>query len=283
MRLTVLHHGHRLRARLFFALTERLSRVEAVDLPKMLLYRPEFFGRTMLALSAPVMRGPSFFSAGEREFMAMRTAQWQRCPFCIEAHTELVRIASAGAMDPADADSIRPQLAAVLRLLETVSCTPDLAAAEDVERVRAAGVPEPAIADALRVNLIFNVISRLANAFGFTLRDGQLHSGTRALHRFGYRFPGFLTRGRPRLQPAGLVDELRRCAVEPPASARAYAALVRDASYRVTDADVARLKDAGHSEDEIFEITVAAAVAAGLRSLDAGSAAQAASRGPSTV
>jgi alkylhydroperoxidase family enzyme len=38
----------------------------------------------------------------------------------------------------------------------------------------------------------------------------------------------------------------------------------------VTDADVAALKAAGHSEDEIFERTVVVAVAEGLRRLDAG-------------
>jgi alkylhydroperoxidase family enzyme len=41
-------------------------------------------------------------------------------------------------------------------------------------------------------------------------------------------------------------------------------------AYEVTDADVQRLKDAGFSEDEIFEHTVSAAVAAGLERLDAG-------------
>lgn len=42
---------------------------------------------------------------------------------------------------------------------------------------------------------------------------------------------------------------------------------VREKSYRVTDADVARLKSAGHSEDEVFEVFE---VTAALRSLDAG-------------
>jgi hypothetical protein len=45
---------------------------------------------------------------------------------------------------------------------------------------------------------------------------------------------------------------------------------VRTGAYRVTDADVDGLKAAGHSEDEIFEQTVSAAVAAGLLRLDAG-------------
>ena len=38
----------------------------------------------------------------------------------------------------------------------------------------------------------------------------------------------------------------------------------------ITDADVEALKAAGHSEDEIFEQTVSAAVGAGLSRLDAG-------------
>jgi hypothetical protein len=50
----------------------------------------------------------------------------------------------------------------------------------------------------------------------------------------------------------------------------AYLGKVRTAAYTVTDADVEALKAAGHSEDEIFEQTVSAAVAAGLLRLEAG-------------
>jgi hypothetical protein len=52
-----------------------------------------------------------------------------------------------------------------------------------------------------------------------------------------------------------------------------YAALVRDQSYRVSDAEIAALKETGCTEDEIFEITVAAAMGAALHRLDAGLAA----------
>jgi hypothetical protein len=53
----------------------------------------------------------------------------------------------------------------------------------------------------------------------------------------------------------------------------AYLAKVAAAAYTVTDADVQALKDAGCSEDEIFEQTLAVAVAEGFRRLDAGFAA----------
>jgi alkylhydroperoxidase family enzyme len=49
-----------------------------------------------------------------------------------------------------------------------------------------------------------------------------------------------------------------------------YLDKVRTRAYTVTDSDVEALKAAGHSEDEIFEQTVSAAVAAGLLRLDAG-------------
>ena len=57
---------------------------------------------------------------------------------------------------------------------------------------------------------------------------------------------------------------------EAPAAARRYVGTVRRHAYRVTDADVEALRRSGLSEDEIFEITVSAAVAAGLERLDAG-------------
>jgi alkylhydroperoxidase family enzyme len=49
-----------------------------------------------------------------------------------------------------------------------------------------------------------------------------------------------------------------------------YLDKVRSSAYTVTDEDVRALRDAGHSEDEIFEQTVSAAVAAGLERLEAG-------------
>jgi alkylhydroperoxidase family enzyme len=49
-----------------------------------------------------------------------------------------------------------------------------------------------------------------------------------------------------------------------------YLEKVRNEADKVTDADVQALKDAGFSDDEIFEQTVSAAVAAGLHRLDKG-------------
>ena len=48
----------------------------------------------------------------------------------------------------------------------------------------------------------------------------------------------------------------------------AYLEKVRDRAYSVADQDIDALKDAGFSEDEIFEQTVAVAIAEGLVRLD---------------
>lgn len=278
MRLSILDSGHRLRARVFFVVTGR----DAPDVVRMLLYRPDFFARPLLAITVPAMRGPSYWTAGEREYLAMRTARLHRCPFCVDSHTELTRIASQGEIDPGDPEAVRAELRAVRVFLDATQ-TPDQVVAGEV-----AGVPGQAVREALRVDLVWNIVNRLANAFGFALRGDQLHSGTRALHRFGYRFPGFLLAGGDRTDHGDPVANLRHAvfdasAVTAPASRRAaatgeglaepwrsYTALVRDASHRITDADIARLTDAGHREDEVFELTVAAAVGAALRSFDAG-------------
>lgn len=67
------------------------------------------------------------------------------------------------------------------------------------------------------------------------------------------------------------IDELRRLAAAAgpaPAAMDAYLAKVHERAYTVTDGDVEALKREGISEDEIFERTVGAALAEGLRRLD---------------
>ena len=68
--------------------------------------------------------------------------------------------------------------------------------------------------------------------------------------------------------------ELLRAASQPdrpaPPEFASYLDKVRSGAYAVTDGDVEELKEAGYSEDEIFEQTISAAAAAGLERLAAG-------------
>ena len=52
-----------------------------------------------------------------------------------------------------------------------------------------------------------------------------------------------------------------------------YVDTVARHAYKVSDADVAKLKQAGHSDDALFEITVVAAVGAAMHRLERGLAA----------
>jgi hypothetical protein len=55
-----------------------------------------------------------------------------------------------------------------------------------------------------------------------------------------------------------------------PDALRTYVDKVGRFAYRVTNEDVEALKHAGYSEDAIFEVTVSAAVGAGLHRLERG-------------
>jgi alkylhydroperoxidase family enzyme len=69
-----------------------------------------------------------------------------------------------------------------------------------------------------------------------------------------------------------LVERLREAAKpdrEAPRELGPYLDKVRTNAYKVTDQDIQALKDAGFSEDVIFEQTVSVAVAAGLSRLEA--------------
>jgi alkylhydroperoxidase family enzyme len=60
---------------------------------------------------------------------------------------------------------------------------------------------------------------------------------------------------------------------ELPAELRAYVEKVARHAYKVVDGDLDRLREAGYTEDAIFELTLAAALGAAQARLEAGLAA----------
>jgi hypothetical protein len=68
----------------------------------------------------------------------------------------------------------------------------------------------------------------------------------------------------------GATAEARTGAGEIPGDLREYVDTVALHAYRITDENLQELRHAGYSEDAIFEISVAAAVGAGLARLERG-------------
>jgi alkylhydroperoxidase family enzyme len=57
---------------------------------------------------------------------------------------------------------------------------------------------------------------------------------------------------------------------EVPERLKALVEKIADRPWSVSDEDIARLREAGYSEDSIYELVLAAAAGAGIRRFDAG-------------
>jgi hypothetical protein len=81
LRLAVVDSGHGPdEAAALEQIRQRTGR-EPLGVVKTLLYRPELFGRPFSQALDRVMRGPSEWSAGERELFAGFTSLISQCPF----------------------------------------------------------------------------------------------------------------------------------------------------------------------------------------------------------
>ena len=81
MRLSVVDSGHApAEAAVLDTIRER-SGAEPLGVVKTLYYRPELFGRPFSAALDEAMRGPSEWSAGERELFAAFTSRLNQCLF----------------------------------------------------------------------------------------------------------------------------------------------------------------------------------------------------------
>ena len=60
---------------------EQIPAGSGLDITRVLMYRPEFFGEPFSAATHDALRGPSDWSAGERELFAAFVSAVNRCPF----------------------------------------------------------------------------------------------------------------------------------------------------------------------------------------------------------
>lgn len=81
MRLACVDRGHRPHEAAILDQIRRARGAEPVGVLKTLYYRPELFGRPFSDALDAAMRGPSDWSAGERELFAAFVSSLNQCPF----------------------------------------------------------------------------------------------------------------------------------------------------------------------------------------------------------
>ena len=193
MRLRILDSGHSFGTKALFALIRTVSRQPVLDVIKLVKYRSDFYGDPMSRVTQDVMRGPSAWSVGDRELMAAFVAKTNHSEFCTKAHSAVAQGAYhdgkkvSAVLSDFDTASIEEPLRATLVMLGKL--TPEHAVdADDIRAVFAAGASRQQIEDALAVCFSFNVIGRLADAFGFFVPGPEaFDAGAKYLLARGYR------------------------------------------------------------------------------------------------
>jgi hypothetical protein len=81
MRLAVVERRHSLTQKLLLQLGWLIHASEPLDVMKVFMYRPEFFGKPFCDLAHVVLRGPSDWSVAERELFGAFTSKLNHCVF----------------------------------------------------------------------------------------------------------------------------------------------------------------------------------------------------------
>ena len=193
MRLVILDSGHSLATKALFAFIRTVSRQPVLDVVKLVKYRADFYGSPMQAVTQEAMRGPSPWSVGDRELMAAFVAKTNQCEFCAKAHAAVAQRAYrdgkavSALLSDFEFASIEQPLRATLLMLGKLTRN-HAVDADDMRAVLAAGASPRQIEDAIAVCFSFNVIGRLADAFGFFVPGPEaFEAGAKYLLARGYR------------------------------------------------------------------------------------------------
>lgn len=128
--------------------------------------------RPLLRLQQQLLRGPSPFTAGERELIGAYVSGLNACGFCVGVHRAVATGlgVEAAALEALVTEGPSPdrhgRLAPVLAFVRKLTLTPSRMTAGDADAVRAAGWDDAALFHAVRVTCLFAFFNRLADGLG---------------------------------------------------------------------------------------------------------------------
>jgi uncharacterized peroxidase-related enzyme len=152
--------------------------------------------RPLIAYHEALLRGPSPFSAGERELIAAYVSGLNACDFCHDIHAQT---AAAFGIDSetlrallADLGSapVDARLRPVLSFVHKLTLSPSRMTATDAEAVFAAGWDDRALYDAAAICGLFNLMNRLVDGLGIEADASHTQFVAQRLATTGYA--GFL-------------------------------------------------------------------------------------------
>jgi len=170
-----------------------VSGERVVDLVRLFMYRPKFFGSPVNAYIQALLRGPSEWTLGERELFASFVSHCNECEFCQTAHRAVAnRALGTDVVDSVFRDfrtaRVSPQVRAVLGFLDKLCRDPMSIGPEDAQTVFDAGVSEGGLEAAIHICTAFTVINGVADALGFEVPSASgLLKNADFLLKHGYR------------------------------------------------------------------------------------------------
>jgi uncharacterized peroxidase-related enzyme len=139
-----------------------------------------------------LLRGPSPFTATERELIAAYVSGLNGCRYCHGVHTAtaehmgveaglLPRIVRDGGFD-----GVAAKLQPVLALARTLTLSPHAVTKADTQAVLAAGWDDTALYYAVAVTALFNFMNRLVEGLGIELTPSYVAPAAQRLAERGY-------------------------------------------------------------------------------------------------
>ena len=144
-------------------------------------------------LSEAIMRGPSPFTAGQRELIAAYVSALNGCTYCRASHGSVAEAFGMrqGLVDELVNDlesaDIEDGLRAALAYAGKLTADPESLGENDADAFMAAGHDEKALYDVVMVTALFHMANHIIHGFGIPDQSPErLAMATERLHDMGY-------------------------------------------------------------------------------------------------